>query len=106
VSFRGRLALFFLLIVVIPIAAIALLVFDVTRDSQSGKADAALSTGVSTGLSVYERDVEAAADAVTELLADQGMVNALQSGDRDAIESAGAASSASRFSHPTARFST
>jgi diguanylate cyclase (GGDEF)-like protein len=91
VSFRGRLALFFLLIVVIPIAAIALLVFDVTRDSQSGKADAALSTGVSTGLSVYERDVEAAADAVTELLADQGMVNALQSGDRDAIESAGAA---------------
>ena len=48
-SFRGRLALFFLLIVAIPIAAIALLVVDVTRDSQAGKADARLSTGLQHG---------------------------------------------------------
>jgi diguanylate cyclase (GGDEF)-like protein len=90
VSFRGRLALFFLLIVVIPIAAIALLVVDVTRDSQSGKADAALSTGVSTALSVYERDVQAAADAATELLEDQELVSALQSGNPAEIEVAAA----------------
>jgi diguanylate cyclase (GGDEF)-like protein len=90
-SFRGRLALFFLLIVVIPVAAIALLVVNVTRDSQSGKADARLSTAVSTALSVYERDVEAASDAVTELLADQAMVNAIQSGDSGEIEGTSAA---------------
>ena len=89
-SFRGRLALFFLLIVVIPIAAIALLVVDVTSDSQSGKADAALSTGVSTALSVYERDVQAAADAATELLQDQELVSALQSGNPDDIAAAAA----------------
>jgi len=91
VSFRGRLALFFVLIVVIPIAAIALLVFDVSRESQSANADASLSTGVSTALSVYERDVEAAGDAVTELLEDQGIAAALQTGDPRQIESAAGA---------------
>ena len=87
-SFRGRLALFFLLIVVIPIAAIALLVVNVTRDSTSGKADASLSTGLSTALTVYEREVEAAGDAVSELLSDQDIVAALQSGNPAQIESA------------------
>ena len=87
-SFRGRLALFFLLIVVIPIAAIALLVVNVTRDSTSGKADASLSTGLSTALTVYEREVEAAGDAVSELLSDRDIVAALQSGNPAEIESA------------------
>ena len=68
-SFRGRLALFFLLIVVIPIAAIALLVIDVTSDSQEWKADARLSTGLTTALTVYEDEVEAAGDAIAEMLA-------------------------------------
>jgi diguanylate cyclase (GGDEF)-like protein len=90
VSFRGRLALFFLLIVVIPIGAIALLVVDVTRDSEAGKADARLSTGLETALAVYEDDVEAASDAVAELLTAPAFVAALDSGDAGRIEDVGA----------------
>ena len=90
-SFRGRLALFFLLIVVIPIAAIALLVVDVTRDSQDGKVDARLSTALTTALSVYEDDVRAARAAATEVLTDPNLVGAMSSGDPDQIERAGSA---------------
>ena len=89
-SFRGRLALFFLLIVVIPIAAIALLVVDVTSDSQAGKADARLSTGLTTALAVYEEDVEAAGNTVAEMLARSDIRAALSSGDPAAIEEAAA----------------
>ena len=87
-SFRGRLALFFMLIVAIPIAAIALLVAEVTRDSNAGKADARLSTAVTTALSVYEGDVEAASDAVAELLTDQSVLAALESGNPSGIKAA------------------
>jgi len=88
VSFRGRLALFFLLIVAIPIAAIAVLVAEVTRDSNAGKADARLSTALTTALSVYEGDVEAASDAVAELLTDQSVLAALESGNPSGIKAA------------------
>ena len=85
-SFRGRLALFFLLIVAIPIAAIGLLVLDVTRDSHSGKADARLSTGLTTALSVYERDVRVAEAAITGIVRNEAMAAALADGDPGAIE--------------------
>ncbi len=94
-SFRGRLALFFLLIVVIPIAAIALLVVDVTRDSQDGKADARLSTGVDTALAVYEEDVAAAEAQMAEILTDSEVLVALRSGDAEAIADAAAAAARS-----------
>ena len=54
-SFRTRLGLFFLLMVAIPIAAIAVLVTDITGDSADGKADARLSTGLETAIALYER---------------------------------------------------
>ena len=59
-SFRTRLGLFFLLMVAIPIAAIAVLASDVTGDSQAGKADAQVSTGLEAAISVYEDEVAAA----------------------------------------------
>jgi diguanylate cyclase (GGDEF)-like protein len=95
VSFRGRLALFFLLIVVIPIAAIAVLVIDVTSDSQAGKADARLSTGLRTAFTVYEDSVEAAGNAVAEALAGSELQAALAAGDRAGIEAAAAATAES-----------
>ena len=57
-SFRTRLGLFFLLMVAIPIAAIAVLASDVTGDSQAGKADAQVSTGLEAAISVYEDEVD------------------------------------------------
>ena len=90
-SFRSRLALFFLLIVVIPVAAIAFLVVDVTRDSHAGKADARLSTALSTALAVYEDDVRAAQAATSELLTDAEFLAALRTEDEDELASASVA---------------
>ena len=67
-SFRTRLGLFFLLMVAIPIAAIAVLASDVTGDSQAGKADAQVSTGLEAAISVYEDEVAAADRAAQRVL--------------------------------------
>lgn len=52
-SFRTRLTSFFVLIVVVPMAAVGFLVFRLIDDSQSGKADARASGVASTAASVY-----------------------------------------------------
>ncbi len=52
-SFRTRLTSFFVLIVVVPMAAVGFLVFRLIDDSQSGKADARASAVASTAASVY-----------------------------------------------------
>ena len=45
-SFRGRLTLFFVAIVVVPMIAVGVLVVQVTNDSRNGKADARLAGGL------------------------------------------------------------
>jgi diguanylate cyclase (GGDEF)-like protein len=52
-SFRTRLTSFFVLIVVVPMAAVGFLVFRLIDDSQSGKADARASGVASAAASVY-----------------------------------------------------
>ncbi len=80
-SFRGRLTLFFLLIVVMPMIAVAVLVTQVTTQSRNGKADARLAAGLETALSVYRDDAAAARQAANELGRDPALGVALQSGD-------------------------
>ena len=53
-SFRTRLTSFFVLIVVVPMAAVGFLVFRLIDDSQSGKADARASGVASTVASAYQ----------------------------------------------------
>jgi hypothetical protein len=52
-SFRTRLTSFFVLIVVVPMAAVGVLVFRLINDSQAGKADARANGIASTALSLY-----------------------------------------------------
>lgn len=56
-SFRRRLTLFFLAIVVVPMVAVAALVVRITDDSRRGKADARLAAGLETAEVTYERAV-------------------------------------------------
>ena len=49
-SFRGRLLVFFTIIVVIPMIAVALVLFSLTEDSEHGKVDARLAGGLRTTL--------------------------------------------------------
>ncbi len=93
-SFRTRLGLFFLLMVAIPIAAIAVLASDVTGDSQAGKADAQVATGLEAAISVYEDEVAAADEAAQDVLADREVAAALSGGGSEEIERAAAAAGA------------
>jgi hypothetical protein len=54
VSFRTRLTLFFLLIVVAPMLGVGLLVAELQRQSQIDEADARLSTALHTARTVYQ----------------------------------------------------
>jgi diguanylate cyclase (GGDEF)-like protein len=93
-SFRTRLGLFFLLMVAIPIAAIAVLASEVTGDSQAGKADAQVSTGLEAAISVYEDEVAAANRATQRVLADPEVAAVLGDGSAEEIERALAAAGA------------
>ena len=65
-SFRARLTIFFLLIVVVPMVAMAVLMFRLISDSQQGKADARANGLATAAASVYQSEAAAArADAVT-----------------------------------------
>jgi len=89
-SFRTRLGLFFLLMVAIPIAAIAVLASDVTGDSQAGKADAQVSTGLEAAISLYEDETSAADRAAKRVVTEPEVASALADGSSEEIESAAA----------------
>ena len=85
-SFRGRLTLFFLLIVVLPMIAVAVLVTQVTSKSGSGKADARLASSMDAALALYRDDVTAARRAAGNFASDPDLVAALRSGDPGTIQ--------------------
>lgn len=59
-SFRGRLTLFFVAIVVVPMIAVGFLVVQVTEDSRDGKADAQIASGLSTAGELYQEALDEA----------------------------------------------
>jgi diguanylate cyclase (GGDEF)-like protein len=85
-SFRGRLTLFFLLIVVLPMIAVAVLVVHVTSESESGKADARLDAGLDAAVGTYEADVADAERAAKRFASSPAVASALRSGDPARIE--------------------
>ena len=87
-SFRRRLTLFFILIVVLPMVALAALVLQVASSSRTGKADARLAAGLETALAVYRDDLAAAQDAARAAAEDPELAAAIRAGRREAIDDA------------------
>jgi diguanylate cyclase (GGDEF)-like protein len=85
-SFRGRLTLFFLLIVVLPMIAVAVLVIHVTSESETGKADARLDASLDAALGTYEAEVAEAERAAKQFASNPSVASALRSGDSEQIE--------------------
>ena len=83
-SFRGRLRLFFTIIVVIPMIAVAVVLFGLSKQSETGKADAGIAAGVRSAVVVYKADSRRAEPALRRVLADAGLRAALQAGDEAA----------------------
>jgi diguanylate cyclase (GGDEF)-like protein len=79
-SFRGRLFIFFTIIVIVPMAAVAVVLFRVTSDSETGKSDARIAQGLTTALSIYQADVDRARPTLAQVARDPQMSRALARG--------------------------
>jgi diguanylate cyclase (GGDEF)-like protein len=101
VSFRLRLALFFVLIVVVPMVVVAALLVGVSNTARSGKADARLDEGVQTALAVYRRDLTRSTRAARAMAGDPAVQAAIRQGDpaliRSSVNAAAAANGAVGF---------
>src|SRR3954468_7209267 len=76
-SFRGRLFIFFTIIVIVPMAAVAVVLFSITSDSETGKSDARIAQGLTTALAVYQADIDRASPALARGARDPQMSRAL-----------------------------
>jgi diguanylate cyclase (GGDEF)-like protein len=82
VSFGRRLALFFLLVVLVPALALVAVLLAVSQDSRRGKADARLAAGLDTAVALYDERVENADASAQELARDPDLSIGLSPLDR------------------------
>src|SRR5436305_15032667 len=76
-SFRSRLLLFFMIIVIVPMIAVALVLFSITADSETGKADAAIAQGLRAAFAVYDGDRARARQALERIARDPQLAAAI-----------------------------
>jgi diguanylate cyclase (GGDEF)-like protein len=85
-SFRTRLRVFFLLIVVVPMIAVTLIVFRLIGASEQGQADARVAARQEAAISLYY-DARARADRLAAQIGrDQALAAALRTGDPAAVQ--------------------
>src|SRR5437763_12237712 len=80
-SFRSRLLLFFMIIVIVPMIAVALVLFSITADSETGKADAAIAQGLRAAFAVYDGDRARARPALETTARDPELAAAIAKHD-------------------------
>jgi diguanylate cyclase (GGDEF)-like protein len=85
-SFRNRLTLFFVLIVVVPMVAVAFVLFRLIADNESGKADARLAAAKGSAINLYREDYNRANRAAAKIGADPALAQALRDNDRQALQ--------------------
>jgi diguanylate cyclase (GGDEF)-like protein len=81
VTFRGRLRLFFAIIVIVPLIAIGAVLYSLTSDSERGKVDAGLAQGLQVALVEYTDAQAQARDDLAEIAADPRLRLAISRGD-------------------------
>src|SRR3954452_23419560 len=84
-SFRGRLFIFFTIIVIVPMAAVAVVQFKLTSESETGKSDSRIAQGLTTALAVFQADVDRARPALVQVAHDPRMSRALATQKRRPI---------------------
>ena len=84
-SFRNRLILFFFLIVVVPMVAVGIVLFDLISNNESGKADARLNANYRAAVHLSEQDRVDAARVAGEIGRDSALAQALRSNDTSAL---------------------
>jgi diguanylate cyclase (GGDEF)-like protein len=85
-SFRSRLQLFFAIIVVIPMIAVALVLFSITADSETGKADAEIAQGLRSAFALFDNSRDDARRELQSVAGDARLAAALSDGRPSAIK--------------------
>jgi diguanylate cyclase (GGDEF)-like protein len=85
-SFRRRLQLFFAIIVVIPMFAVALVLYSITQDSQTGKADAEIAQGLRSEFFLYDAARRDARPLLGDVASDSKLADALTARNPRAVE--------------------
>ena len=89
-SFRGRLRIFFAIIVIVPMVAVALVLFTLNDQSERGKADAAIAAGLRTAIALYGDAGERARPALARVARDPRLrtllADGLQKPDTDRLD--------------------
>src|SRR5215210_6208776 len=86
-SFRRRLTLFFVLIVIVPMVAVAVVLFRLISDNEDGKADARLAAEQTVAINIYDDARIRAARSLERIAADEQLAGALQDDDVAAARS-------------------
>ncbi len=79
-SFRARLSLFFLLIVIVPMVSLTFVLFRLISDNENGKADAGVGARQETAINLVEEARDAAKSGALAVSQDVPLATALQRG--------------------------
>jgi diguanylate cyclase (GGDEF)-like protein len=85
-SFRTRLRLFFVVIVVVPMVTIAAVLFQLIAASDDSQTDARLAEAVTVSYGVYGEGEDRAGQVAEAMGEDQDLADAVDSGDRQEIQ--------------------
>jgi diguanylate cyclase (GGDEF)-like protein len=85
-GFRNRLRLFFLVIVIVPMIAVAAVLFWLVGAAETGKVDGQLAQAQGTAETLYQDTQEDAGRAAEAIGRDRQLTQAVQQGDDDAIQ--------------------
>src|SRR4051812_21946309 len=85
-SFRARLRLFFVVIVVVPMITMAVVLYQLIVASESSQTDARLSESQTVALRIYEEEQARAGLAADKIGHDQALADALDTGDSKAVQ--------------------
>ena len=85
-SFRNRLRLFFVVIVIIPMIAVAAVLFELVGQSQENETDAQLSEAQRVAQNLYRQSSDQANAAGRMIVADEALRAAITNGETEAVQ--------------------
>ncbi len=80
-SFRSRLTLFFVLIVIVPMVSLTVVLFSLIADNENGKQDARVAARQSAAINLYKDGREQADTRLVQVGRDRRLAEALRTGD-------------------------
>src|SRR6476469_3145144 len=85
-SFRGRLTLFFVLIVIVPMVSVTIVIFSLISNNEEGKANAAVAARLDAATNLAQEAQQEADRAARAVGADVPLASALRRGDDAAVQ--------------------